>query len=229
MIKSKKPLYLNWWLWVGIFLITAVIVNLTKPAPDSAIHFQTNEINDDDLNACETTFLTMAPANQREVTENFGDDHPKPTFLIGTQLPAGEYFAIAANDQLGYLLLTRSRKLIVSEIIGQKYFENHTIINLRDGEYLTTKNVTLIPIDDAIVPGFSEGLLEAGTYRVGIDIPPGVYTLFPLEDKIGYFATATTSYQLNAHTTQHQNFSEPITIALNPGDYFLLMRAIIKK
>jgi len=103
------------------------------------------------------------------------------------------------------------------------------MINLRIGEYLTTKNATLIPIDDAIVPNFENGRLHSGTYRVGIDIPPGVYTLFPLENKIGYFEAATSSHYLEAHTIQRRNFSEPITIALNIGDYFTLMRAEIKK
>jgi len=149
--------------------------------------------------------------------------------LIGTDIPVGEYFVASGVSEFGYILLTRTRNLEVHEIIWQNHFENHTIISLRSGEYLTTKSATLIPVDDAIIPNFENGILRAGTYRVGVDIPPGVYTLFPHENKIGFFSTSSSSYYLEAHILQRRNFSEPITIALNIGDYFTLMRAEIKK
>jgi len=235
-INNKEPIYMKWWAWVAIFLITAVIVNYnTTEIPEHETTQSTTTTNtaatQENLTDRDNTIAVMAPANvNTDETPNNPTNYNTPaTFLVGTDIPIGEYFVMAGGDEYGYILLTRTRKLDVPEIIWQKHFENHTIINLRAGEYLTTKNATLIPIEDAIVPNFENSTLQSGTYRVGVDIPPGIYTLYPLEDKIGYFETATSSHYLEAHTVQKKNFSEPITIALNIGDYFTLTRAEIKK
>jgi len=233
----KEPIYMKWWAWIIVFLMTAVIVNYTTDE-NAAEYEETHDhvdIDDDSIQENPTygdeVIAVMATIDDdTDKSQDDSADYNTPaTFLVGTDIPTGEYFVMAGVDEFGYILLTRSRNLNVHEIIWQKHFENHTIINLREGEYLTTKNATLIPIDDAIVPNFENGILRSGTYRVGVDIPPGVYTLFPLENKIGYFATATSSHYLEAHTAQRRNFSEPITIALNIGDYFTLIRAEIKK
>ena len=232
--ENKEPIYMKWWAWIGIFLVTAVIVNSTSNEGSEyeeaqyvadADRKENNQVEEDD------TVAVMATVDADiNVEQNVPVDYDSPaTFLVGTDIPTGEYFVMAGDDELGYILLTRSRFLDIHEIIWQKHFENHTIINLRDGEHLTTDNATLIPLEDAIVPNFENGILRAGTYRIGVDIPPGVYTLHPLEDKIGYFEASTSSHYLEAHTVARRNFSEPITIALNIGDYFTMMRAQIKK
>lgn len=234
--NAKEPLYMKWWVWMACFLITAFIVNDRSDHIDedaSAGVDLTVTYDEADLSD-EKTSLTIAMEadtedNDSRVQETDIDYQAPVTFSVGTELPAGEYYVLARTEAPGYVLLTRSRQLTRDEIIWQKHFENHTIIYLRKDEYLTTKNATLIPIDDAIVPNFEEGVLQAGTYRVGIDIPPGVYTLFPIDNKRGYFSTAATSHQLSAHTLQQRNFTEPITIALNTGDYFTMLRAEIRK
>ena len=226
---------MKWWAWMIVFLITAFIVHYT--AEDASYKETKNHVDiyivPNDHSYDEETVFVMAPVANDLLRDESHDEtvdyHAPATFLVGVDIPIGEYFVMAGVGELGYVLLTRSRDLTIHEIIWQKHFENHTMINLREGEYLTTKNATLIPIDDAIIPNFENGILRSGTYRVGIDIPPGVYTLFPLENKMGYFSTATSSHYLEAHTVQRRNFSESITIALNIGDYFTLMRAEIKK
>lgn len=234
-VNAKEPFYMKWWVWVTIFLMTAFIVNYT------ADHVEDSPVGDDLMVAheeanfsYEETALTMAMMvdvedEEATVNEDDIDYHAPVTFSVGTEIPAGEYLVLTREKGLGYVLLTRNRQLTRDEIIWQKHFENHTIIYIREGEYLTTKNATLIPVDDAIVPNFKDGLLHAGTYRVGVDIPPGVYTLFPTNDRSGFFSTAATSHQLSAHIIQQRNFNEPITIALNTGDYFTMLRAEIRK
>jgi hypothetical protein len=238
MSATKEPLYMKWWVWIAIFLVTAVIVNYTTDDVKMNEDSPTNDdfiIVDEEMDLIDKeTALSVGIIDHlenREVNEHVDDidDQTPVTLSIGTELPAGEYFVLTQKEVLGYVLLTRSRHLTPEEIIWQKHFENHTLIYIREGEYLTTKNATLIPVDRAIVPNFEDGILKAGTYRVGIDIPPGVYTLFPTHDRIGFFSTAATSHQLNAHTIQQRNFNEPITIALNTGDYFTMLRAEIKK
>ena len=233
-VNIKEPLYMKWWAWVTVFLITAVIVNYTTedmPEYDEVVdHVDVDSAPDDQMyNDDALPVMATVDIDSDESQDDLADYNTPATFLVGTDIPTGEYFVMSGVGEFGYILLTRSRNLDVHEIIWQKHFENHTIINLLEGEYLTTKNATLIPIDDAIVPNFENGILHSGTYRVGVDIPPGVYTLFPLENKVGYFEAATSSHYLEAHTVQRRNFSEPITIALNIGDYFTLMRAEIKK
>jgi len=234
MDDVKEPLYMKWWVWIAIFLVTAFIVNYTtddvKVNEDPPTHEELIIVDENiDLTYEETALSAAIIDDFDDEQMNDHDDHAPVTFSVGTELPAGEYFVLTQENTLGYVLLTRSRQLTAEEIIWQKHFENHTIIYIRADEYLTTKNATLIPVENAIIPNFEDGVLQAGTYRIGIDIPPGVYTLFPTDDKHGFFSTAATSHQLNAHTIQQRNFNEPITIALNTGDYFTMLRAEIRK
>ena len=231
MAGIREPIYMKWWAWIAVFLLTAVIVNYTTK--DVLEYEGMNDVVDNDAmeedQMYDEVIAAVAIIDDEKSQDDPADFNSPATFLIGCDIPIGEYFVMSGESEFGYILLTRTPNLDIHEIIWQMHFENHTIINLRAGEYLTTKNATLIPVDDAIIPNFENGILHSGTYRVGVDIPPGVYTLFPLENKIGYFSTATSSHYLEAHIVQRRNFSEPITIALNIGDYFTFMRAEIKK
>ena len=228
MTEIRKPFYMKWWFWVGIFLITAFVVNHTNE-----YNLSEEAIVDIDIlptaDYYEESLLTINMVDSEKPLDAKPSYQSVATFLVGTEIPEGEYFVMSQTGEFGYVLLTRSENLTIHEMIWQKHFENHTMVNLQAGVYLTTKNATLISIDDAIIPNFENGTLHSGTYRVGIDIPPGVYTLFPFDDKTGYFEVATSSHSLEAHTLQRKNFSEPITIALNIGDYFTFMRAEIRK
>lgn len=228
----KEPIYMKWWAWIGVFILTAFVVNYTTDDSYEIIAIKYDNNIDSALaepTDLEESLAVIAITKAYEQENSLFDYSTPTTFLVGTDIPTGEYFVMTSVSDFGYVLLTRSQTLNVHEIIWQKHFENHAIINLLEGEYLTIKNATLIPIDDAIVPNFESGTLQSGTYRVGIDIPPGIYTLFPLENKTGFFEVAASSHHLEAHINQRRNFTEPITIALNIGDYLTLMRAEIKK
>lgn len=220
VIKKKEPIYMKWWIWIAIFFVTAVIVNYTtdyiEDYHSSSPHQPEAEVIPYQIDVDEST----------PVNANYNGSN---TFLVGTDLPAGEYFVMANNSNHGYILLTNNRNLAAENPVWQQHFERHTMVNLVDGQYLTTKNATLIPLENAIIPNFENGTLQAGTYRVGIDIPPGVFTIFPLDNKIGFFSTASSSHHLDNNIIQTQNFSDPVVIALNIGDYFTLMRAEIRK
>lgn len=226
MSKKNEPLYMKWWVWVSIFFTTALFVHYVADEIGT-IYEEKNQLLQHDIYHAREAIPVMGVASEEDLPKTIKTS--STTFLIGTDLPVGEYFVLAGEGLFGYVLLTRSPLLKPQEIIWQKHFENHTIVNLLEGEFLTAKNVTLIPVDDAIVPNFKNNTLQPGTYRVGKDIPPGIYTLFPFDDKTGYFFTATSSFCLEAHVTARQNFDEPITIALNVGDYFTMMRAEIRK
>ncbi|MCL1990273.1 MAG: hypothetical protein FWG67_05205 [Defluviitaleaceae bacterium] len=229
MVKKKEPIYMKWWAWVIIFFITSLIINYTNAASEAEQQqvkmdiLMDETVPEDDL----SPVMASVPVNEQQTP--VADEFSPTTFLIGTDLPSGDYFVMAKTDAPGYVLLTRSPSLTVSEIIWQKHFENHAMMHLQDGQYLTIKHATLLPLEDAIVPNFEHHRLLPGTYRIGIDIPPGIYTLFPFENKTGYFEIATSIHHLEAHTRERRNFDEPITIALNLGDHFTFMRAVIKK
>lgn len=220
MAEKKEPLYMKWWVWIVIFLVAAVIINYTADVIEDYTSYPKPP---------EVEVIPFRVEFAEEVTPVVANYTTPATFLVGTDFPAGDYFVMTVNSEHGYLLTTRSRHLETTEMIWQKHFINHTIIRLFEGQYLTTKNATLIPIENAVVPNFDDNVLRAGTFRVGIDIPPGVYTLFPLDNMTGFFQTTTSSHHLGISTVQSQNFSDPITIALNVGDYFTFIRAEVRK
>lgn len=221
MVEVKKPIYMKWWVWILIFLLTAVVANY---ATDVKLDY----VIDPDIDAGEIIPYQIIPTTTA-ATAVVADYHSPVTFLIGDDFPAGEYFVIARTGEIGYLLLSNNRSLTTEEVTWQMHFEHHTFITLIDGMLLTTKNATLIPVENAVVPTFENNILTAGTYRVGIDIPVGVYKIFPTDDQIGFFATANSSREILTETIQARNFSSPITIALNDGDYFVLLRGEIRK
>ena len=220
MDVENEPLHKKWWAWIALFLITAMIVNFTQDYYGKTdADFGYSSLDDE----------AVPVIAEYRMNDNLDSEGVESTFLVGRDLPSGEYFVMVRDGELGYVLVTRNENLVPEEIIWQNHFENHMILTVVDGEYITTLNATLLQIESAIVPSFENGVLKAGTYRVGIDIPAGIYTIFANDGLTGYFRVATSSRQVDAHIVNRQNFNEPVIISLNDGDYLTMMRAEIRK
>jgi len=230
---KKQPLYMKWWIWISIFFVTAFLVNYLENRREinqaDILSHQTRDVFlvVDDLDS--DSDFTLDDENFDYFLHSSGLNVSHVAFKVGVDIPTGVYLAIAHHANFGYILITSGPSNDINHLLWQKHFENHSIIELNEGEFITAVHTTLIPIDDATIIGFVDGILRAGTYKVGRDIPPGVYTLFPHDYQTGFFETTTSSHSKSNSVLQSRNFDEAITIALNYGDYLSFKRAEIRK
>ena len=216
---EKETIYKKWWAWCVLFLMTATVVYMRDRNSHTYVENNQQMINE-----------TMKPVFSSMV------DFPKDmtetaitTWQIDVDLAAGEYFVLANENKLGYVLVTRNERLNPETLIWQKYIENHSIMTFESEQFVTLRDVQLIPIDEALVPGFEDDRLQAGSYRIGIDIPSGMYTFFPETGKVGYLFVATSSIGIEAHIIRRETFDEPLSLVVNDGDYLTFMRATIRR
>jgi len=219
--QIREPLHMKWWFWLSIFFITAFVVNATT-VHQSKSYLISKIPNDGGVFTIEDITVMSA----LKIDSIFDTDN---IFLVGEDLPSGVYFAMTKSDEMGYLLLLDSSVVNVEAVIWQKHFESHEIITLVDGMFVKSRNVSMFPVEEAVISGFSDNVLAAGTYRVGKDIPPGIYTLFPGLDEVGFVEFFSSSDVTNSVTSFSKNFNEPTTLAFNTGDYVRFLRAEIRK
>lgn len=153
---------------------------------------------------------TVAPVKPSNVdAPPPAEDEPKNYFAngqfkVGADLPAGEYLAVGT----GYVEVAKSSGGGTNNILVNDNIENaQRYIAAADGEYVkVTGDIKLYP--SAAAPKLdTSGKLQAGQYKVGVDIPPGEYKIF-LEAG-GYFAVTKDTrhaYVKNQFTNEGGQF-----------------------
>jgi hypothetical protein len=96
-------------------------------------------------------------------------------YKVGTDLPAGEYVAIAKSD--AYIEIAKDSKGAIESILANDIFINRSIITVSDGQYLKLQNCELYPAKDAPKVQPKNGFLPSGMYKIGVDLPAGEYNV----------------------------------------------------
>lgn len=125
-------------------------------------------------------------------------------FKVGVDLPAGEYLAVGT----GYVEVAKSSGGGTNNIlINDNIVDAQRYIEISDGEYVkVTGDIKLYPSGDAPKLDTS-GKLQAGQYKVGVDIPAGEYKI--LLEAGGYFAVTRDTrraYVKNQFTNESGQF-----------------------
>lgn len=145
--------------------------------------------NKADTTIVQTTVETTTETTTFETTTNpmyNYDTYYKPgTYIIGTDIPAGEYVVFANPGAIGYVY-----EYAVDGDVGtsgkrylyNKYFDYCDVVKLEKDNRLDLSNAYAIPSDDAVLD-----VSHNGTYRAGKDIKTGhlTFKLSP-EVKVGY-------------------------------------------
>jgi len=220
---KNEPLYRKWWAWIGLLLIAAIIINNNQeqiiPASLDYEDLLPSYESDEAVALC-----CNDQTNQHAEISTLSDDN----FLrVGIDISPGEYFVKAHENTHGYVMLARDTSGSVDAVITNKNFRTHSFITVHEGEYLTVERATLMEAEQAVVPTFTNGVLGDGVYRVGIDIPPGIYRVVPTSNVAGYYQIATDSRGTASNILSNANFSEEISITLAEGQYLTLTRAQI--
>lgn len=98
-------------------------------------------------------------------------------YKVGTNLPAGTYFAIADKKSPLSSLTVKDGSGTQAKVLAVDAFTTCSLIGVNDGEYLTVRGCTLIDI--AFTADYLQGSSEIpeGTYLVGYHLPAAEYAI----------------------------------------------------
>ena len=118
--------------------------------------------------------------------------YPPGQYKIGTDIPEGEYFAIADPDSFLSSITVKDGAGSDAKTVLFSVFTTHSIVGVREGEYMTVVGASLISMDASIayVNSIIGETIPEGMYLVGFHFSPGEFKTF--EDKDAMLASITT-------------------------------------
>lgn len=144
------------------------------------------------------------------------------TYIVGVDIPQGEY-QVRTTGLMGNVGIysNDTYNILDALISGSPIISNNYII-LENDEYLKIDaNTYLIPIEQALP--YENNFLAYGTYKVGFDIPAGVYEVVSNVGE-GYFKRVTEpiSSESFGKTIESDNSFTNAYVTLNDGEYIVL-------
>ena len=110
--------------------------------------------------------------------------YPEGIYKVGTGVPAGEYILISKSYD-GYFSISTDAE--ENAVIANDNFGYVTYVTAYEDTYLKLSRCTAIPYTDDIVFNPIESEWLRGTFKIGKDLPVGVYVLIS-ETSNGYYA-----------------------------------------
>jgi hypothetical protein len=142
-------------------------------------------------------------------------------YRVGIDLPAGDYY-VKATDSYSYIKLYTTSSLTYTDSIVNRSVSSFGYITVKDGEYLLLDDAKICALSDApTVSADARGRYAAAMYRVGVDIPAGVYYIQPEEDSCYY---AVTDNMRTDDCLFNDYFTESRYVALKDGEYISVER-----
>ncbi|MDF2635421.1 MAG: hypothetical protein K0R78_2295 [Pelosinus sp.] len=163
---------------------------------------------------------TQAPAEKPSVKT-----YKPGQYKVGTDIPAGEYVAIAKSD--AYIEIASDATGTMGSILANDIFLNRSIISIADGQYLKVQNGQLYAIKDAPKPQEKDGFLPAGMYKIGLDLPAGEYKIIS-EGGDSYIEVSGSSSHSMHDIISNDIFQGDKYIKVSDGQYLKIFRAKIK-
>lgn len=120
-------------------------------------------------------------------------------YIVGIDIPQGEYqISLLEDKSFGYIIkYNNNEEMEIKEI--QIISENSIFCTLNDGEYIVFKNANAVNTKNISPYKPEEGKYVSGMYRVGVDIPEGIYSIMINDDSnysIYYIYNNTNTYDL---------------------------------
>lgn len=147
-------------------------------------------------------------------------------YKIGTDLPAGEYY-IKATSYSMYVEIASDNSGDIESIVGNLNTQGGIYVTVHNGEYLKIVDGKLYELKNMPDVDKKNGYLTEGQYKVGTDIPAGVYTIEPINGW-GYFELTSDSRHDLFNIITNDNFEETTTVTLSDGQYIELTNAKLK-
>lgn len=147
------------------------------------------------------------------------DCYPAGTYLVGTEIPAGEY-VLFCDSFLAYFELTEEGQMVDDSVSPS------SIVTLKDNQTFYMEHCHAVPIQSA-------GKLDLsgdGMFKVGIHLPAGEYVLEMDEDSplgYGYAEISENSSHQPDAVSQQIIVKGTVSITVSEGEYLKLCRCRI--
>lgn len=165
---------------------------------------------------------TDSNVETQEATAKKEAGYKKGMYKIGSDMPAGEY--VIVSDSMTYMQLSSDSSGSLYSIIANDNFKNRSIITVAEGQYLEFDAGKAYPINEAPSATVSEGILEEGMYKIGLDIPAGEYKVIS-NGSFAYIEVASDSSHNLRSIVSNDNFEGEKYISVLDGQYLKFSEA----
>lgn len=152
--------------------------------------------------------------------------HKAGVYLVGQDIPAGEYYVKAISGSC-YIEIAKDSPGTLQSIITNENLQNYGYITLYSGEYFTIRNGMFIELDYAPTATLLDGVYPAGMYKVGRDIPAGEYKICSVSNGIAYVEVSTNSRHVLNSIVTNSNFTGEKYITLQDGQYLTITNGYV--
>lgn len=115
----------------------------------------------------------FAQAEDSKALLSVGDE---TTYKAGSDLPAGEYIAVCNKEYAGSVDVTKDGDTESTEsIISQDSFYVSSIFKIKEGQYMTARDVNIYPIEGVFEHPKDGVAYLPGMFKVGSHLPEGEY------------------------------------------------------
>lgn len=158
------------------------------------------------------------------VPENNPTEYTAGQYKIGADMPAGVYVLYQQDySWMSYFAITSDAN--GKDILKNDNFENRSIIEVIDGEYLEINRCSAFPLEEDPGYGTVDGCLLAGSYIVGRDIAPGEYKIEADPDELAYICIYPDTRRSKIYS--NDNFEGSRYVALEEGQLVEIKRGRI--
>lgn len=149
------------------------------------------------------------------------------TYIIGKDLPAGEY-KIKSEGWTTYRgLVTISQN---NQVIYQEYVPTFTYLTLSKGQELNLERVSALPVSQASPYQLYGDTYSQGRYKVGVDLPAGTYTAYPDDsDNTTVLQVLADSGLSLESVLSTKTITEPTEFTVTDGQYLQIVWGSFKQ
>lgn len=154
--------------------------------------------------------------------------YPASMYKVGSDLPAGEYVAIAADNAFIPMVTVKDGSGSEANILALYIFTTFSIVGAKDGQYVDVSDCYLIDIAESkeYVDSAIADTIADGTYKVGFHISPGEYKYGAVENStLPMIAVYGDPYQASINNLVLPDGSGYITV--KDGEYITLSDAYL--
>ena len=196
--------------------ITVPAVALTKfklyPAPEPETEPETEPVKE-----TEPEIIVNVP-------ENNPTEYTAGQYKIGADMPAGVYVLVQQDySWMAYFAITSDAN--GKDILKNDNFENSSIVEVVDGEFLEINRCSAFPIEEDPEVGIMKDCLLAGSYIVGKHIAPGEYKVEADPGELAYICIYPDTRRSKIYS--NDNFEGSRYVALEEGQLVEIKRGRI--
>lgn len=208
------------------------LISEDKPVKREEISIELPEISMPEISLPDISDFTVSEMDVNGVSSNSVDYYPMGEYVVGVDIPAGEYLIVADNfsDIPNACIGLYDKEM---EQIISTWFQNTFYVNIEAGQYLHISWCTAVDLSQNIVD--NNPFERAGMFKVGTDVKAGTYRIKAAEIENPYYFTVYDNlYEYNAlkkytETLEYEIKDREKVITVVDGQYIELENCVIVK